>query len=62
MNPNVSLEEVAPEEYEVYLRSTYCGTVYLNFWDNWTAVDVRDGEYTSGFDTLEDAVNWLVGW
>jgi hypothetical protein len=63
MNPNVTLEEIATDEFEVYLRSTYVGIVYLDFWGTWSVVDVANrGEETGGFDTVEDAVNWMVGW
>jgi hypothetical protein len=62
MNPNVKLDETGEEEYEVSLHGKYIGAVWMNLSGTWSAIDVRDDDPTDGFDTKEDAVNWLIGW
>lgn len=62
MNPNVILDEYAPLEYDVFIHSTYVGNVYYDDVesDSWAAIDVRDDVPTLGFETLDEAVYWLV--
>lgn len=61
MNPNITLTEIARDEFEVTLRSRYIGVVFLNDDGTYTADDARDQEETPGFDTLGDAVDYLIG-
>jgi hypothetical protein len=60
MNPNINLTEIARDEYEVRLSSRYLGVVWLTERGTWTAEVARGEDDGHGFDTLGDAVDWLV--
>lgn len=60
MNPNVTLDEISTDEFEVLFRGRHRGSVWLNESGTWSAQDARDEGQTPGFDSKEDAAAWLV--
>jgi hypothetical protein len=65
MNPNITLEEANPDEFYVIIgiNRRCVGLIWLEENGTWRAEDNRSSEGDGyGFDTKEDAVNWLIGW
>ena len=63
MNPNITFDETSDSEFDVIFHGKQIGAVWFDEdGGTWWAHDNRDTDGEGGFDTKEDAADWLIGW
>jgi hypothetical protein len=62
MRALLDLQEITDWEFDVFVAGDHIGSVWLDDNGTWVARENADEYGTDGFDTAQDAAEWMIGY